>query len=243
VNARFAPRSGSWFSSGMRLAAVLLVVSSCAPVLPSTTPLGEGPLAKAEAQAREKAERDAEASNRRDVASASEKPSGHSPAATPPSAGKTPAPKPETPKKPEPPAAKPDADKKPAPASNVVYAGEYVGSDVTETKIMGQESSQKDDKARTRVDVAKNGELDVTFIDSSNGQDICTLHAKPDGKKATFAPGQKCWAEGDAGGTLTSGHCEFSDKKLIVEADFDIVGPEGSGMSGSIHYRFEGTRK
>jgi hypothetical protein len=232
----------------MRLALVLSCVLAfgCAPALPSAMPLGEGPLAKAETAAREKAEQDADAKKKHDVATTA---SAKSAAAPAPSAPPAPTAKPAA-DKPEPPkpetAEKADSGKAPAGAK-IVYAGEYVGSDVTQTKMMGHEDSQKDDKARTRVDVASNGELDVTFIDSSNGKDICTLHAKPNGKKATFAPGQKCWGNdaGEGGGTLTKGFAEFQDKTLIVETDFDleIPGPDDASLSGTIHYRFEGTRK
>lgn len=219
---------------------------ACAPRLPSTTPLGEGPLAKAEASAKAKAEkaREAKAQGGGEAAKAeapapeAPPPAPESPAAPPPPAAKAEA------AKPEPAAGKPAAGKKPAVV--VVYAGEYTGSDSSTYKMGGTERTEKDDKARTRVEGA-GPEISVTFVDSGNGKDICTLKAQMNGKTGSFAAGQKCWGSDGPGmsGTLTRGSVTFEDKKLVVDADFDIqIGGEGDfKMSGQLHYRFEGVRK
>ena len=214
---------------------------ACAAQLPSATPLGEGPLAKAEALAAAKAEtaRDAKAKG-------APKPTGAPrPDAPPPPAAPTPPPPSATAEAPKPgaPAPKGPGAK---PAVVVVYAGEYVGSDTSTYKMAGTERSEKDDKARTRVD-GTGGEIAVSFIDSGTGKDICTLKAKTNGKTASFSAGQKCWGNDGPGmtGTLTQGTATFEDKKLTIDADFDIQVGGGSefSMSGKLHYHFEGTRK
>ena len=128
----------------------------------------------------------------------------------------------------------------------MVYAGEYIGSDTSTYKMDGMERAENDDKARTRVEGC-GPEISVIFVDSGSGKDICSLKAKTVGKTATFSAGQKCWGSDGPGmsGTLTRGTATFEDKKLVVDADFDIQVGGGSefAMSGSLHYRFEGTRK
>ncbi|MBI3206512.1 MAG: hypothetical protein HYZ29_33555 [Myxococcales bacterium] len=213
---------------------------ACAAQLPSATPLGEGPLAKAEALAAAKAlaAREAKAKGKPGppVTPPPPAPVAPPPVAPPPSATAE-APKPGAPA-PKSPGAKPTAV--------VVYAGEYVGSDTSVYKMAGTERSEKDDKARTRVD-GSGAEIAVSFIDSGTGKDICTLKAKTNGKTASFTAGQKCWGNDGPGmtGTLTQGTATFEDKKLTIDADFDIEvgGGESFSMSGKLHYHFEGARK
>lgn len=218
----------------------------CAPQLPSTTPLGEGPQVKAESLLREEEDKALEAKAKKaPTAGASEAPPPEAPAPPPPETPAAPPPKTagESPK-PEPAGSKAPAGKK--PATPVVYAGEYVGSDTSTYKMEGMERDEKDDKARTRVEGA-GPDISVTFIDSGSGKDICTLKAQMTGKTGSFAAGQKCWGSDGPGmtGTLTRGSASFDDKKLVIDADFDIqVGGEGDfKMSGTLHYHFEGTRK
>lgn len=226
---------------------IALLLASCATALPSATPLGEGPLVKAEAAARA---REAKAAPKKTASAGSARApapaDAPAPAPAPSPAGPTPAPAPtaEAPKPDGKEAGKPAA---PAPGKKPVidYAGEYVGFDESTYKIEGNEHSQKDDKARTRVELGKDGQLAITFVDSSTGKDICTLKATPNGKTATLAAGQKCWEEGGAmSGTLTRGTATFDGKKLTIDADFDLLmGPPDRRMSGQLHYRFEGSKK
>ena len=229
----------------MRTASLWLVpwlALACAAPLPSARPLGEGPLFKAEALARAKREQvlaaEAKAAPKASVGGQAPKPSGPRPATEPPPAATTAeAAKPGAPV-PKTPGAK--------PAAVVVYAGEYIGSDTSTYKMDGMERAENDDKARTRVE-GGGPEISVIFVDSGTGKDICTLKAKSAGKTATVSAGQKCWGADGAGmsGTLTRGTATFEDKKLVVDADFEIQvgGGTEAAMSGSLHYRFEGTRK
>jgi len=225
-----------------------LVACSCGLALPSAEPLGTGPLARAEAVERANAEAQAEAKAKAAEPDAGKvaRPADH------PDAGAS-----------EPVASAEGAevsgavasdggasssaeDAGKAPSAKIVYVGEYVGSDVSTFKVGGMDREEKDDKARTRVAVPGPGELAFTFIDSSNGKDICTLTASVSGKKATLTPGQKCWGgDGEAmSGTLTRGTATFDDKKLVIDSDFDLeVGSGEFRMSGTLGYRFEGTRK
>ncbi len=163
------------------------------------------------------------------------------PVAPPPVSSASPPTEPPKPADPTP-SGKPTPGKKPSVV--VVYAGEYVGSDTSLYNMSGVERSEKDDKARTRVD-GSGPDISVTFIDSGSGKDICTLKAKAQGKTATFTAGQKCWAnEPVMSGSLTKGTASFDDKKLSIDADFDLQVSEGdTKMSGVLHYHFEGTRK
>jgi len=220
---------------------VVWLAVACAPALPSTTPLGEGPLVKAEAALRAKQDKAKSAEAKKPEAGEAPPP----PVAEAPPPPKAPEPPPPAPnaegKKPEP-AGKTPAGKKPAVA--VIYAGEYIGSDTSSYKMGGMDRDEKDDKARTRVE-GSGPDISVIFIDSGSGKDICTLKAQMTGKTGSFAAGQKCWGDGPGmSGTLTRGTASFDDKKLVVDADFDLeVGQGDMKMSGKLKYHFEGTRK
>jgi hypothetical protein len=229
---------------GLWLSAIAVVGLACSTSLPSREPLGEGPLAKAEAVERAKAEAEAEAR----AASSS--------GSTLPDAGKAPK-APKTPSGPSPTptavasaegaeagadagAAGADAAAPTPPVLDI--AGEYVGSDISTISVAGQNQEQKDDKARTRVEVPGPGEVNFTFVASNTGTDICTLKAKLVGKTATLTPGQSCWTDDGGGtdGTLTRGTATFTDKRLVIDADFDLS--LSGGMSGSLVYHFDGTK-
>lgn len=212
--------------------------AACSASLPTDKPLGEGPMVAAEAKLA-KAKPD---SGKPDVGQGE------------------PGDNPETPVEPTPPvvasepdasvaepvAAATDAGAKPVKdagpsAAAITYAGEYIGSDDTNTSIAGQTQSEHDDKAKTRVEVRPSGELAFTFVSSSDGTDICTLTATAKGKDATFPAGQPCWATGGgASGKLKKGTAKFDGKKVTIDMSFDIsIGP----ATGSLTYKFTGTRK
>lgn len=220
-----------------------LWVIACAAPLPSAEPLGEGPLAKAEAKERAKAEAQGDAGAKIAAAEPKEKPKppeSKPDAAPPPTALASAAPPGDAGAQP----ASTDAGAAAAPA--VELAGEYVGSDVSKYKLGGMDREEKDDKARTRVTAPAAGEVAFTFLDSGTGKDICTLKATLSGKTATLSAGQKCWGTDDASmsGTLTKGTATFKDKSLVLDADFDLsVGSGGFQMSGTLGYHFEGTKK
>ncbi len=225
----------------------LLLFASCGAPLPSTTPLGEGPLVAVEAKRRAKEEealRDKRASSDAGArpASSSEK----SASATPPPAG-------------EPDAAAAEADggtqpstadagsSKPA-TGPLVLAGLYVGHDESIFRLSGMpERNEKDPNAKTRVVDKPDGSLDLIAIDSSNGKDICTLHATPNGKDRksfTVTAGQHCFESGAGmSATLTKGSAKLDSGKLTLDLFFDLeVGNQDFQLSGTLEYHFEGDK-
>lgn len=215
------------------------LAAACSASLPTQTPLGEGPMVAAEAKL---AKMPVDA-GKPDVVRGE-------PGDKPPESPESPA-SPSIVSEPdasttEPVAASSDSGTKPgkdggASAAAITYAGEYVGSDDTNTSIAGQTQSEHDDKAKTRVEVRPSGELGFTFVSSSDGTDICTLTASVKGKDATFKAGQPCWATGGgASGKLTKGSAKFDGKKVSIDMAFDLsIGP----ATGTLTYRFTGTRK
>jgi len=228
---------------GLWLSVIAAVGLACSTPLPSKEPLGEGPLAKAEAVERAKAEAEAEARGSAQ-ASASASASAKAPQKkVPPPAPSAVAQSTEADAGSEAGTGATAADAGASAAAAVDVAGEYVGSDVSTISVGGQDQEQKDDKARTRVEVPGPGEVSFTFVASNTGTDICTLKAKLVGKTATLTPGQDCWSDDGGGttGTLTRGTASFSDKRLVIDADFDLSLP--GGVSGSLVYHFDGTKK
>ncbi len=230
-------------SGKMRLrvawALVATLAAACAANLPSTTPLGEGPMVGAEALALSNSIADAGKAFalRPDAGRPAPAGTSSSTAEAPPALDGGAAS-----------VASADSGTKPvksdaggaAPTATITYAGEYLGSDDSNYDLDGNASSEHDDKARTRVEVRSSGELAFTFVSSSDGTDICTLTATAKGKDATFGAGQACWATPGGGGKLTKGSAHFEGKKLVIDADFDLTaGP----MTGSLSYHFDGTRQ
>ncbi len=77
------------------------------------------------------------------------------------------------------------------------WAGEYVGSDLTTARFEGMpERVQPDDKARTRVEEPKPGQVVLIVVDSSNGSPLCSLNADATGSTATIHADQSCFGSG-----------------------------------------------
>lgn len=132
-------------------------------------------------------------------------------------------------------------------AKAAVVAGEYQGWDLTTYRMPNvPESPQRDPNARIRVSRGQGDVIDVTIINSANGQDLCMLKGKLKGSTATFDKGQRCFDEGNnmMTATLRQGSARFSGKQMIVDAEFDLEIDTGQNqMSGDIVYHFEGDRK
>ena len=214
---------------GKRSAALLLLIASCGAPLPSTTPLGEGPKVAAEKQTRE---REARALEARRSESAPDAGAPSSPSPEPAKPKNAPVAKAEdadadaaTPSE----ADKPGAASKPAGA--VVLAGLYAGSDSSTFRLSGMpERTEKDPKAKTRVSDKSDGSVDLIAIDSSNGKDICTLHATPKGKdrkEFTVTPGQHCFESG-AGMSLKASAALTADAAQIKETASGFFVMKGS---------------
>lgn len=221
------------------LGLAFVMAVACSASLPTDKPLGEGPMVAAEA----KLAKMALDSGKPDVVRPE---SGDNPSETPSEPTPPPVVASDLDASTSQPVAASDAGTNPGKdagpsAAAITYAGEYVGSDDTNTSIAGQTQNEHDDKAKTRVEVRPSGELAFTFVSSSDGTDICTLTATPKGKDATFPAGQPCWATGGgASGKLKKGTAKFDGKKVTIDMVFDLqVGP----ATGTLTYKFTGTRK
>ncbi len=233
------------------VSAFLLVAQSCAGPLPSTAPLGLGPLAKAEAAEREKREAEREAalaSGGSGSDASTPKPpgasgksasgTGSSDAGAATDAGAKTA------------AAEAGADTPDkAPAGKVVFAGVYVGEDTSLFKLSGlPDRSEADSNAKTRVEDRADGNVNIIPVDSSNGKDICSLEAvvKDKAKKLfEIKRGQRCFEpeQGGMSGTIRKGSAKFDGDKLTFDVVLALeINTAGTQLTGSLDYHFEGTR-
>ena len=222
-----------------RVLSYLLLAWACSPSLPSTEPLGRGPLADrgdagTRAEPRVTAARDAAAPSA-DAQQGEPSPVAETPAEAEPAADAGPV-------------AEQGAADAAAPTTKAapVVAGEYQGWDVTTYKMPNvPEVPQRDPNARIRVARGSGDAIEVVIINSANGQDLCTLKGKLKGTTATFDKGQSCFAEeGMMTATLRKGSAKFSGKRLVIDCELDVEVDTGQGtISGEIVYHFEGDRK
>ena len=230
-----------------RRGAVCLALAGACSKLPSEAPLGKGPLAVAEDKriAQLEAGAPATADSGKDASGAGATAKG----------AQSPAPaKPAKPAEPDAAAsasaAKRDAgsDAAPPPTGKALaWAGTYSGSDVSIYRMGAlPERRENDPNAKTRVVDNSDGSVSLTAINSSNGQDICTLKATPKGASRTdfeVTPGQSCFGGGAVKGTIKSGSAVFSGNSLKLSLDAEIEVTSGPmQMTGSLEYQFTGTR-
>lgn len=221
---------------------------ACAGPLPSEVPLGKGPLFTAEAKQREKraAEREEARANAPD---APPKTIAQAPKAQPKStssdAGAGGAPNAAATSSADP----PKGDGAKPPATSVAYAGMYVGRDTSLYKLSGlPDRSETDANAKTRVEDRPDGGVFLIPVDSSNGKDICKLHATVKSKsQKTFEinKGQRCFEpeQGGVTGTVRSGSAKLDSGKLVFDVVLAIEVNADSQVNGSLDYHFEGTRQ
>lgn len=220
------------------------LAASCAPALPSTVPLGRGPLAASTVEAPEPPpvaatrRHDAGAESARD-ASAADADAGDSGDAAPEAtdAGS-----------PEPDATEPDAAAEAASAKSA-FAGHYSGEDVT-TFNGGPVPAppQKDPNAKMDVADPGGGTLEFSLIDSQSGKLICKLDGTLSGNTAQLKSGQHCFDQQQGQGSMTatvdSGTATFNGSQLVFDMHLDLdVSAGGRTAHGSIDYHFEGTRQ
>jgi hypothetical protein len=127
-------------------------------------------------------------------------------------------------------------------------AGVYDGSDETRYVLDGApERTEKDPNARTRVDFAEHA-VSFTLVDSSNGNDICTLRGVEGPAAVTIEPEQECFSQQSVAmstkGVVKKGTATFAGSKLTLslELDFELHASD-QALSGKVHYRFEGQRQ
>ncbi len=220
---------------------VVALIASCHAALPSTVPLGRGPLA---APASEDAPRVIEAKRHKpdekfEVAGASDAGAKDASVAT----TKKPTSK--------------DAGADAADGATVVasedasasgpFAGDYHGKDVTELHVQNMPSGkQEDPKARITVVAKDDGSLAFKLIASNDGSTICTLTAaKPTGNATTITAGQHCFdtSGGPMQATIRTGSATFTGPRLVFVLGMDLtIAAPGMQTSGTMDYSFDGTR-
>jgi hypothetical protein len=208
-------------------------IAACSAPLPSTRPLGEGPLAEDGGMRVAAAPvSDAKAAD----AAAAEKP----PAQAPPDAAADY----ESAAEAGAGAESADAAVDAGAAPNV--AGEYVGYDISTFRLQGlPESRERDDNSRALVEEAGDG-LTFIFPDSSTGEEICRLSTtKPAAGVSKFRPGDTCTSE--SGGMkmrVVEGKAQFDGERLVIDLKLEVEASAGSeSVSGELVYHFEGQRK
>jgi hypothetical protein len=214
---------------------VLLVLGAgCAQDLPSTVPLGRGPLAEDEQAKTLGRPRRPLSSLTRTGQQAS--PRGHEPGSRPElDAG-------QDARTSDAAAADAGVRGDAAPdAALLVLAGHYEGTDVTVTRVQGfPDVTEKDPNAKTDVEERTKDRIAITLVNSATGSPICTLDADVRGDAATLRPGQPCFGDEDVPTALVFGTAKFADRQLVLDMRLDI----GDGFRrGEIEYHFEGIRK
>jgi hypothetical protein len=224
------------------IAAVGLGPASCGMALPSERPLGRGPLALNQAPAEPKR------AAPEVVSAGPEEPAGGAEDAAAPSSGRS-----------EPVvavAAVADGGSAASAAQTPVagdagpakldFSGEYVGKDREVLRMDGAPELPmgEDANAKTRVRTRADGNLDIIFVASDTGAELCKLEAKPNGNVAALTRGQTCKSWQEFLGPLRSGGATFSGKQLVVDAEFEASMDDGEErLEGIWSYHFEGTRR
>lgn len=220
------------------------VVASCAPELPSTAPLGRGPLAASTVETPQPPLPAASPTSTPDAsveANATDAGTSGADDGSPqaveaggdaePEAGATDA-----------------APEAAAGARTALFAGHYSGHDVTTLHMPGVPAvPQKDPNAKLDVADPGTGTLEFSLLDSRSGKLICKLEGTRSGNTAQLAYGQHCFdseSQGHMTATLDTGTATFNGSQLVFDLHLDMeINVAGHSASGSIDYHFEGTRK
>jgi len=139
-----------------------------------------------------------------------------------------------------------DAGRSAAPTSLKDWIGRWQGNDTTRYLIDGMDERKfDDDQAVVRVQDQSPDAVALVLVDSSNGEDLCSLIAEVAGKSATIRPGQSCFSASDQGieATVTQGSARLEGERLVLDATLDaaLQGPVQT-QRGTIEYHFEGSR-
>jgi hypothetical protein len=215
-------------------------LARCSPALPSDKPLGRGPLALNQTPAEEKRAAPEAVSAKTDEPARSSSDAGSTGSGPAPpvasavaldggaaaAAAKTPL----------------SGDAGPGKAD---FSGEYLGRDREVLRLQGgpEVTMSEDANAKTRVRARADGNLDIIFIASNSGTELCRIEAKPTGNVASVRPGQSCKDWQEFIGPLRTGHVSFNGAQLIIDLEFDAsIDDEEEHAEGVWIYHFEGTR-
>lgn len=226
----------------LRCAPYALLVVACARELPSSAPLGLGPLAAKPGEL--------DASTTFDVApdasmDASVELAAAADAGTPAAEPETPAPPASAAATSEPvDAGSPSADAA-SEAPVVAVSGDYQGEDTAIVRVTGlPENVEKDPKARITVAETGKDAVSFTLVDSGAGTPICTLTAKRTGNSAVVAAGQSCFGSGPAAGRVERGTATFAQGRLVFDATVSLSVDLGEQqLRGTLEYHFEGKKR
>lgn len=227
----------------VRWVGALVLALACARELPSTAPLGSGPLAA----------RPGELEAPQWIP---EEPTPKRRAAEP----ETPS-EPDEPEEPEEPSKPPEeavADARDAGAPDAAavadggevataprWAGEYRGEDVSRIRFQEvPERVERDPAARVAVTDRGAGSLGFGLLDSTNGQTICTLQGTVRGDRASIDPGQTCFAAEATSGVIEQGSAKLEKDTLTLDLKVTVrLQLGGDTLEGNIDYHFEGRRR
>lgn len=223
------------------VAALVLCLLGCKSAEPATSPLGFGPLGKAEL-----ADETPHASSMRSTVHRGGRPTPS--VSTAPTASGEP-----VVAVPEPPASAASAGVAAAASAQGhggdAWAGLWQGHDVTQFDVPPFPAEpMKDDRARIRVETLDERSLQLVLIDSSNESDLCTLSAKLVENEARVSPGQSCFGSDNDAFELVArvrtGVARLERAMLTFEMVLDAeLQAEQGDTNGNIHYRFEGERQ
>jgi len=132
-----------------------------------------------------------------------------------------------------------------APAA---FAGKFCGRDVTTLRCDGRpDDSTPDPNACIQVERKSDAEIEIVIIYTPTGGPFCTLKARTEGNRATIDVGQTCPDPDVAeslGGAVTGGTAELEADRLSVDLEADLQGPILANCpNGALVYHFEGDRK
>ncbi len=135
-----------------------------------------------------------------------------------------------------------------APAEFTQFAGMFEGSDVAIFRFEGAgEQRQEDPNARIRVELDTPPRLRFVLINSDNGEDLCTLEASLEDGEAKFEGAQPCFTEDDSNGltaVVTEGRADLRGDRLRLRATGTLEAvTEARTVTGELSYQFRGQRE
>ena len=158
-------------------------------------------------------------------------------------------PAPDAPKPAAPETPKTEAPKGKAPLAATAFIGDYSGEDVAVYHVEGlPDRTEKDPKARMKVTSSSDTTLAFELVDSSNGNEICTLSGTLGEAGVAIAKGQKCFEQStedaSTSAIVQSGTATLEQSRLLFELDMSFVMEiAGRKLAGSLSYHFDGNRK
>jgi hypothetical protein len=146
-------------------------------------------------------------------------------------------------------APKTETPKGKAALTAAAFVGDYTGEDVAVYHIESMpDRTEKDPKARLRVTSTSDTALAFELVDSSNGNEICTLSGTLGEAGVAIAKGQKCFEQSSedasTSAAVLSGTASVDQSRLLFDLDMSFVMEiAGRKLEGSLSYHFDGKRK